>query len=152
MKKLALFLALPLCLLLGGFSIAQNIKEPEICYAEISPTEEANVFIDYWKNDVRGKYPDICSMSKEKYQEVYIKYVSLSSFAKAIVDSTIDVGNYTIKDTMTTLINKFADKGNTSQTATFDKNTTLTIIIVVGVIGMTSICGLYLLKTKKVIQ
>lgn len=152
MKKIALFLVLPFCLLVGAFSFVNSYNEPVICYAAGTAQEEANDFISYWQTEVRGKYPDICSMSKEKYNEVYLKYISLSPSAKSIVDSTIDVENYTIKDTMAVLINKFSSQEKQNQPITFNKSTTLTIIIVVGVFGMTSICGFYLLKTKKVID
>lgn len=148
MKKAKLLFLLPLVFAFGAFTYF--ISEPNfaITYAISNEAEE---FISFWRNDVRGKYPDICSVPREVYNEVYLKYVSLSPSAKAEVDKTVDVDNYTIKDSITMLINKFSSKP-VEQNFTFDKNTTLTIIIVVGVIGMTSICGFYYMKTKNVIQ
>lgn len=137
--------------MIGCFTfLSYNHFSSEICYAATN-NAEADEFISYWRNDIRGKYPDICTMPKEMYNELYLKYVSLSPSAKTVVDSTIDVDGYTIKDTMNMLINKYSPVP-VNNNITFDKDTTLTIIIVVGVIGMTSICCLYYLKTKNVIQ
>lgn len=151
MLKKKIILLLPILFLIGCFSFVPMYNgSSSICYAATNNVE-ADEFISYWKTDIRGQYPDICTMPKEKYNELYLKYVSLTPSAKSIVDSTIDVDGYTIKDTMTMLINKYSPEP-VNKNMTFDKDTTLTIIIVVGVIGMTSICCLYYLKTKNVIQ
>ena len=148
MKKAKLLFLLPLVFTFGAVTYLVSEPKFSVTYAV---SDEAEEFISFWRKNVRGKYPDICSMPKEVYNEVYLKYVSLSPSAKVEVDKTVDVDNYTIKDSMTMLINKFSSKP-AEQNFTFDKNTTLTIIIVVGVIGMTSICGFYYMKTKNVIQ
>ena len=152
MKKIKTLLVLPLAFLIGGFvfSMYQNVPQP--CFADSSMGSEFDEFYNYWTHDIRGQYPDICSMPKSKYDELYQKYVMLSSNTKAQINATIDVDNYTIRDTMKVLINKFGSTTQNTGTFTFSKDTTLTVIIVVGVLGMTSICGLYFMKEKNVIQ
>lgn len=110
-------------------------------------------FINYWNDIVR---PDteisICDMTKSDFQALYALYTGLSLSERNKVDATLDKAGEKIGDSMKVLINQFKSSQPSQKTTEWKQSGALTFIIIVAVIGMTSICVFFLMKTKQIIS
>ena len=110
-------------------------------------------FINFWDLYIRPESSsDICEISKETFYKVSALYKSLSDNDLNVVNATTDKGGAKIKDSMKELNRRFASATPTQPKEEWNQRGAITLIIVVAVIGMTSITIFFLLKTKKIIQ
>ena len=110
-------------------------------------------FINYWNLYIRPEEnSDICEITKETFFEVSALYKSLSDDDLTIVNAYEDKGGAKIKDSMKELNRRFASATPTQSKEEWNQRGAITLIIVIAVIGMTSITIFFLLKTKKIIQ
>ena len=91
-------------------------------------------------------------MSKEQYNHVRELYASLSADDKAVVDAYEDAAGSKIKDSIKELNHHFASPNQAKKTEEWDQTGAITLILVIAVIGMTSITIFFLLKTKQIID
>lgn len=119
---------------------------------------ESEVFIDYWKEDFRkddnGEIISICDITLASYKEMYGKYVLLSDVARSEVDVTPDYEEgYTIKDSIKELVTHYeSDTKADNKKAKLNHSSTIIIIVVVAVFGMSVICVFFALKNGNIIQ
>lgn len=110
-------------------------------------------FINYWIRNIRvEENTSICDMSKEQFNELYSLYKNLKTSDKKIVDQYVDIAGEKIGDSMKELIDMFVKKNPSRSKDEFSQGNAIGVIIVIALIGMTSICIFYLLKTKDVIS
>lgn len=110
-------------------------------------------FINYWNTYIRpSEDTNICEISQSTYYSVYSLYVNLSNDDKEVVDAYTDLAGATIKDSMKELSNQFTPSSASNSTEEWNQTGAITIIIVISLIGMTSITVFFLLKTKNIIQ
>ncbi len=110
-------------------------------------------FINYWNKEVRpDENANICEITNEQYQYIRELYTGLSVDDKAIVDAYEDKAGATIKDSIKELNQHFAAPSEAKNSEEWDQAGAITIILIIAVIGMTSITIFYLLKTKKIID
>jgi hypothetical protein len=110
-------------------------------------------FIYYWNTNIRPTTDtSICDMSKESFDIVYKLYSKLSYSDRASVDEYEDIAGEPISDSMKELINLYGKKNPSRSKDEFTQDNAIGVIIVIALIGMTSICVFYLLKTKEVIS
>ena len=110
-------------------------------------------FINFWNTYIRPEAnSDICEISKETFYKVSALYKSLSDDDLNVVNATTDKGGAKIKDSMKELNRRFANATPTQPKEEWNQRGAITLIIVIAVIGMTSITIFFLLKTKKIIQ
>lgn len=110
-------------------------------------------FINYWNTTIRPeKGTSICDISKETFNTLYSRYIQLTSEEKAVVDTTLDKAGAKIGDSMQELVNLFYKPNSSKPKSEWNQSGAITLIIVISVIGMTSICIFFLLKTKKLID
>ena len=108
-------------------------------------------FINYWNTFIRpNSDSNICAIPRTTYGYVKLLYDSLNSSDLASVNSYVDKSGNSISSSMEYLINYFETPVNPN-VSYLSKNSTITLIIVISVIGMTAIAGLYLLKKKHII-
>ncbi len=110
-------------------------------------------FINYWYDNVRSNAEvSICDMSKADFQALYALYSNLSLSERERVDKEKDIAGEKIGESMTVLINQFKTPQSSQPKNEWKQSGALTFIIIVAVIGMTSICVFFLLKTKQIIS
>lgn len=110
-------------------------------------------FINYWNEKVRTSAEvSICDMSKSDFQALYALYSNLSLTDRKTVDETKDIANERIGESMAVLINQFKTPQSSQPKNEWKQSGAITFIIIVSVIGMTSICVFFLLKTKQIIS
>ena len=110
-------------------------------------------FINYWNEKVRTSAEvSICDMSKADFQALYALYSNLSLTDRKTVDETKDIANEKIGESMAVLINQFKTPQSSQPKNEWKQSGAITFIIIVSVIGMTSICIFFLLKTKQIIS
>ncbi len=110
-------------------------------------------FINFWDTFIRPEAnSDICEISKETYYKVSALYKSLSDDDLTSVNVSIDKSGAKIKDSMKELNRRFAEATPAQPKEEWNQRGAITLIIVIAVIGMTSITVFFLLKTKKIIQ
>ena len=110
-------------------------------------------FINYWNEKVRTSAEvSICDMSKSDFQALYALYSNLSLTDRKTVDETKDIANEKIGESMAVLINQFKTPQSSQPKNEWKQSGAITFIIIVSVIGMTSICVFFLLKTKQIIS
>ena len=110
-------------------------------------------FINYWNKEVRpNEDSNICEISSDKYNYIRHLYTSLSTEDKDEVDSYKDLAGATIKDSIKELNQHFAAPGGAKKTEEWNQTGAITLILVIAVIGMTSITIFFLLKTKQIIN
>lgn len=111
-------------------------------------------FINFWNTYIRPEADsNICQITREIYNATYARYTDLSVSEREIVDAATDIANEKIGLSMVALINYF--KGNpqpSNKGTTWNQKGAISFIIVVAVIGMTSICVFYLMKAKQIID
>ena len=110
-------------------------------------------FIYYWNSEIRPEEnTNICNISRDKFSTVYGLYKSLIKTDLDKVDSYVDVAGAKISDSMKELINVFSEQGSQKKKDEWNQTGAITLIIVIAVIGMTSITVFFLLKTKNIIN
>ena len=143
----------------GSFTHENNQKTEEIHEIYIKRSAESDDFLTYWKEDFRkdneGEIIPICDITYTRYKEMYSRYVELSTSDKNVVDSTPDYEQgYTIKDSIKELIRIHSNKGDnrSSDKRVLNQSSTIIIIVVIAVFGMSTICVFFVLKNNKIIQ
>lgn len=110
-------------------------------------------FINYWNDNIRPEErTNICDISKDEYQKVYEMYKNLVQSDLNIVNAYVDKAGAKIGDSMKELNNVFSEKGSQKRKDEWNQTGAITLIIVIAVIGMTSITVFFLLKTKNIIH
>lgn len=110
-------------------------------------------FMNYWNKYIRPEAgSNICSISKATFQDINVLYKNLSTEDLAVVDATKDLAGATIKESMKELIRVFSGSEGSQKTEEWNQTGAITLIIIVAVIGMTSITIFFLLKTKHIIE
>ena len=111
-------------------------------------------FIKYWNDEIRPEEKEsICDIGKERFNTIYQMYSNLLLADKKVVDNYVDSAGAKIGDSMATLINMFkTTKPSNNTTNEWNQSGAISLIIVISVIGMTSICIFFLLKTKQIIN
>ena len=110
-------------------------------------------FINYWNKEVRPTAEsNICEITNDKYEYVRGLYTSLSAEDKTTVDAYEDLAGSSIKDSIKELNLHFANPDGPKKSEEWNQTGAITLILIIAVIGMTSITIFYLLKTKKIID
>ena len=110
-------------------------------------------FINYWNENIRpNENSNICDITQATFSEVYSLYKSLSNEDLEIVDSYVDLANAKISDSMKELISVFTKTPNAPKNTEWNQTGAITLIMIIAVIGMTSITVFFLLKTKNIIK
>lgn len=111
-------------------------------------------FINYWNYEIRPESTsNLCDISKTKFEFALSKYSYLSDDDKAFVNSYTDKSGSTIKASMNFLIDFFDETPSPNiEKKEMNKSTALGLIITTSIIGMTSICVFFFLKSKSIID
>ena len=110
-------------------------------------------FINYWVKEVRPTADtNICEITKDQYNFIRELYSDLSAEDKAVVDIYEDLAGSTIKDSIKELNRHFASPEGAKRSEEWNQTGAITLILIIAVIGMTSITIFYLLKTKQIIK
>ena len=159
LKKLFAFLLLLAPLAFGSFNRVSTQNMPVLQEKSIKRSVESDSFISYWKEEFRkddnGQIIAICDITFNSYREMYGKYVLLSNEDRKTVNSTPDFEEgYTIEDSIKELIRIHGNHNNTKPTErrTLNQSSTIIIIVVIAVFGMSTICVFFVLKNNKIIQ
>ena len=160
MLKLLFLAACMFCTFLGGSSRktepALTIENPMQISLVLSESEE---FLQYYKEEFRkdnsGKIINICDITYASFREMYAKYIALNDEDRKVVDSTLDYEEgYTIKNSIDTLLDRFseAQKSSSNSKRTLDQSSSIIVIVVIAVFGMSTICVFFVLKNGNIIQ
>ena len=111
-------------------------------------------FINYWNLNIRPNADsNICNITNETFRTAYTLYCELTITERDIVNTSLDKAGEKIGSSMKVLINQFnVNPQPSNKGTTWNQKGALSFIIVVAVIGMTSICVFYLMKTKQIID
>ena len=110
-------------------------------------------FINFWNKEVRPtSETNICDITKDTYNYIRELYSSLNSEDKEVVDAHKDLAGSTIKDSIKELNRHFAAPDGANKTEEWNQTGAITLILIIAVIGMTSITIFFLLKTKQIIK
>ena len=111
-------------------------------------------FIKYWNDEVRPEEKkSICDMTQAEFNKIYVLYSNLLQKDKKVVDNYVDAAGAKISESMAALIKMFKSTQPSKNTTTeWNQSGAITLIIIISVIGMTSICIFFLLKTKQIIS
>lgn len=143
----------------GGVLATNNQDMPVLREKVHILSSESDEFLSYWEDDFRkddnGNIISICDISYHDYTVMYSKYVALNSSDKLIVDKTPDYeANYTILDSIKELVRIYGNKrkDNQAERATLNQSSTIAIIVVIAVFGMSVICVFFVMKNTNLIQ
>ena len=111
-------------------------------------------FIKYWNDEVRPEEKEsICDMTQAEFNIIYGLYSNLLLQDKKVVDNYVDAAGAKISDSMAALLKMFkVTQPSKNTTSEWNQSGAITLIIIISVIGMTSICIFFLLKTKQIIN
>ena len=110
-------------------------------------------FINYWIKEIRpNAEANICEITVDQYNYVRYLYTNLSAEDKVVVDAYEDLAGAKIKDSIKELNIHFAAPGGAKKSEQWNQQGAITLILVIAVIGMTSITIFFLLKTKQIID
>ena len=110
-------------------------------------------FIYCWNTKIRPtKDTNICSISKETFNQVYSLYKQLDKKDLQTVDAYVDLAGAKIADSMKQLVNYFSESKPSRKNDEWNQAGAITLIIFIAVLGMTSITVFFLLKTKHIID
>ena len=159
LKRLVMLLLLLAPLSFGSFKHESQANMPLLQEKSLHRSVESDDFITYWKDDFRkdeaGNIILICDISYDSYAEMYSKYVVLSKEDRKVVNSTPDYEDgYTIEDSIKELIRIHANHASQKDTErrTLNQSSTIIIIVVIAVFGMSTICVFFVLKNNKIIK
>lgn len=131
----------------------QNLNLTYFSNSNISYYAFDEGFMNYWNKNIRPNADsNICNISKETYIEVYGLYKNLDDSDLETVDATKDLSGATIKDSMKELVRVFGSTEDSNHQEEWNQTSAITFIIVIAVLGMTSITIFFLLKTKNIIN
>lgn len=120
---------------------------------DVFPYSVDEGFIYYWNTNIRtNEFGDICAISQATFSYVYSLYSSLEKVDLDIVNAYVDLAGASIEDSMKVLINKFTENRSQPKNDEWNQTGAISLIIVISIIGMTSITIFFLLKTKKIID
>ena len=143
----------------GSFNSNFNKESPNLLEKIEIKSVESDGFLTYWREDFRkdeqGEIIPICNIKYQEYSVMYSRYVTLSSEDKIVVDATPDYEEgYTIKDSIKELVRLHGSKRNSTneERRTLDQSSTITIIVVIAVFGMSVICIFFVMKNTNLIQ
>ena len=123
--------------------------------SHVTPYSVDEGFINYWNTYIRPNAEiNICNdVSKETFGYVYGLYKDLIQSDLVEVDKYVDIAGAKIGDSMKELIRLYAsDQGSQKKKDEWNQTGAITLIIVISIVGMTSIAIFFLLKTKKIID
>lgn len=110
-------------------------------------------FIYYWNTLIRpSQNSDICEIGNELYSDLLTRYNLLSDYDKSIVDEYEDIAGVKIVETMKFLKNYFMPTQPSNNTNYISQEKTMSIIVIITIIGMTTISIFYLLKKLNIIS
>ena len=143
----------------GNKTTINTNPEPVLSARTSLNSAESDEFLSYWKDDFRkddeGKIIAICDITYLSFKNMYARYVLLDEQDKNIVDKTADYEEgYLIKDSIKTLIDRFADMhtAQNKEKRTLDQSSSIIVIVSIAVFGMSTICVFFVLKKDNVIQ
>ena len=109
-------------------------------------------FINFWNTYVRvNENSNICDISTETYQKLMTLYSRLSMDDYETVNEYVDVKGDSIKKSIEYLKDLFEPKEKPTQDE-LSKDTTLTLVVIIAIFGMSAIAIFYLLKMKGIIN
>ena len=110
-------------------------------------------FIYYWNTVVRtSASTNICNdVSRATYQSTLSMYNNLTKADLDVVNSYVDIAGAKIGDSMKELIKHYQESGSQKKNDEWNQTGAITLIIVIAIIGTTSIAIFFLLKTKNII-
>ena len=110
-------------------------------------------FINFWNEQIRPEETtNICDISSNLYNKTYDLYKSLIQSDLDIVNAYADKAGAKIGDSMKELQQIFSPNESQQRKDEWNQTGAITLIIVIAVIGMTSITVFFLLKTKNIIH
>lgn len=110
-------------------------------------------FINFWNTYVRvDANSNICDISVETYKQLDSLYKNLIKSDLEVVNSYTDSANAKIGESMKEIYSVFNTDNSQQRKDEWNQTGAITLIIVIAVIGMTSITIFYLLKTKNIIH
>ena len=156
-------LVLTLLMFCGFLAPTKNVEEkaiePQISYRISPQSTESDDFLTYWRNDFRkdekGDIIPVCDITYVSFKSMYSRYSLLDKDSKNIVNNTPDYEEgYTIRNSIETLIDRFASvqQANNTNKRTLDQSSSIIVIVVVAVFGMSTICVFFVLKNGNIIQ
>ena len=117
---------------------------------------ETDEFLHYWETEFRKDHISVCDITYESYRTMYQKFFLLSEEDRNVISSTLDPmdesGTYTIGQVIEELAKRFKVQPQDNKRRTLDQKTTIIIVVVVAVFGMTTISILFILKNNKLIK
>lgn len=132
------------------FDEINYIYNEDVSFFEYSYDEG---FIYYWSTNIRSNLnDDICSISKATYDEMLSLYNLLNIHDKQVVDEYIDAAGIKIKESINFLKNYFSSTQQSNKTNYISQEKTMSIIVLITIIGMTTISIFYLLKKLDIIS
>lgn len=160
MVKLLIATLLMFCgFLAPNKSIQQNTTEPQISHQISVKSTESDEFLSYWREDFRkdekGEIIPVCDITYLSFKDMYSRYSLLDEESKKIINSTPDYEEgYTIRNSIDTLIDRFkaTQQVNNSNKRTLDQSSSIIVIVVIAVFGMSTICVFFVLKNGNIIQ
>lgn len=119
--------------------------------ATVYPYSFDEGFINLWTDNVTST--SVCDITESTYLLLNSYYSALGVSDRLVVDAyEFDlVGHYTIKQGMEELQNLYNVKP-VSQNKDLSQNTTIIVVVVIAIIGMTSICVFYSFKESDLIS
>lgn len=144
----------------GSVSSSNNQNSGVLPVNSLKYQGNAEEFITYYLNDFRkdskGEIISICDIVYESYQVMNERYVSLSDADRQIVNVHPDYEEgYTILDSIKELANRFSKTQpgkDKEERHTLNQSTTISIIVIVAIFGMSSICIFFVLKNSNIIE
>ena len=156
-----LFALLTLFVPLLGSSASNSFEQKsEVLHAKMDiKSAESDDFLSYWRDDFRkdnqGKLIAICDITYAEYMSMYEKYATLNESDRNIINSTADYEEgYTIKDSIKELIRIYSGKKQNSEgeRRTLNQSSTIAVIVVIAVFGMSVICVFFVMKNVNLIK
>ena len=158
MKFLLLFLMMLFPVFSGTINNNNCKNNGNLMEISVKFSQKSDDFLTYWKEDFRkddeGKIIPICDITYSQYTVMYGKYVELENADRLIVDATPDYEEgYTIKDSIKQLVSMHSNHTNTRDNKrVLTKSTSIIVIVVIAVFGMSTICVFFVLKNNNIIE
>ena len=160
MLKLLLTLLTLFAPLLGSSTSNSFEQKSEVLHVKMDiKSAESDEFLSYWRDDFRkddqGKLIAICDITYAEYMSMYEKYATLNESDRNIINSTADYEEgYTIKDSIKELIRIYSGKKQNSEgeRRTLNQSSTIAVIVVIAVFGMSVICVFFVMKNVNLIK
>lgn len=120
--------------------------------ARVYPYAYDEGFINLW-NDTVDPHA-VCDTSENEYRLLNMFYNDLGVMDRLSVDAYVfdESGPYTIKDGMNELKNLYEKVQPSSRSKDASQSATIVVVVVIAIIGMTSICVFYSFKDNELIS